>query len=112
MLVIQRAVEFLADKSVPISRAHLAKFALDTEKLPNKPPKVVQIPVGIAANDRAILFSIAGGVDLGDDAPPQPATGASASAAEPRETPGFIVTTVNMGGRSLWAIDVTSILAP
>jgi hypothetical protein len=114
MLLLLRAVRFLAENSVPLSSERLARLSLDTTRLPNMPPKVVQVPLAIAANDRAILFSIAGGVQLGGGPAPLTAPQRAYTATETtsQDTPGFLVTTVQVEGRSLWAIDISSILAP
>lgn len=114
MLVLRRAIGFLKQNSVPLSPERLRELALDSEELPNKPPKVVQVPMAIAGGGRAILFSISGGVELGSDPPPEQTVRQKMSAPQgaARDNPGFVGAAVEIGGRSLWAIDISSILAP
>jgi hypothetical protein len=113
LLVLHRALVFLSN-CAPMSPARLKKLAVDSERLPNIPPKVVRDPLAIAADGKSMVFTVSGGVLFGNTPAPLPdvSPGLAAHRSTRPDVPGFLVTGVRVGERSLLQIDISSILAP
>jgi hypothetical protein len=107
LLTLNRAIGWLTGVAKPD-----LEFlrTIQTEKIDNRPPNVVVLPIMFVAGDKPVGVSISGGVRLFSGGPQAQGGVPHTNQLRRASDPGFTVTRVNVAGRTLLRIDISSIV--